>query len=158
MSKNNDNFREWDKKNLIDDLIIEFPKLKKELIIIRSDGSFLVGNILTSNILKNYYAVWHDTYQLWFIPIIFYDPSRGVMNKYMDINELIYSGFSYNEIILIKNVLTYGIKRDIHNVSPNFTSISRDIRIFRNNLTRTENKDNTNFNLDNFLNLPPLKI
>ena len=80
------------------------------------------------------------------------------MNKYMDINELIYSGFSYNEIILIKNVLTYGIKRDIHNVSPNFTSISRDIRIFRNNLTRTENKDNTNFNLDNFLNLPPLKI
>jgi hypothetical protein len=79
------------------------------------------------------------------------------MNKFMDINELIYSNFSYKEIYMINNALKDGIGRDIHYASPVFTSISRDIRTYRNNLKSKENT-HTNFNVDDFLNLPPLKI
>jgi hypothetical protein len=107
MSINNDHFREWDKTNLIDDLILQFPKLQSNIIIKRSDGSFLVGNIMTSNIYKNNYAERDNKFQSWFLPVIFYDPNRCTMNKFMDIYELKYSGFSYNDICLIKNVLTY---------------------------------------------------
>ena len=57
----------------------------------------------------------------------------GSMNKFIDIHELTYSYFTYNEIIIIKNALKYGIRRDIHDASPIFTSISRDIRTFKNN-------------------------
>jgi hypothetical protein len=82
----------------------------------------------------------------------------GSMNKFIDIHELTYSYFTYNEIIIIKNALKYGIRRDIHDASPIFTSISRDIRTFKNNFKNKENKDCLNFNPDDFLNLPPLTI
>jgi hypothetical protein len=164
MSRYNDNFREWDKTNLIDDILIEFPKLKNDIIIRRSDGSFVHGIIMKSNIYKNHYAEWDDAFQSWFLPIHFFDPIKGSMYKFMDINDLTYSYFTYNEIIIIKTALKYGIRRDIHDASPIFTSISRDIRTFKNNFKNKENKENkennesTNFNPDDFLNLPPLKI
>jgi hypothetical protein len=157
MSIQNDNFREWNKINLIDDLIILFPKLQENIIIRRSDGSFLRGNVIRSNIYKNFYAEWDDKYQSWYLPVIFFDPINGSMNKFMNINELIYSNFSYKEIYMINNALKDGIGRDIHNASPVFTSISRDIRTYRNKLKSKENTQ-TNFNLDDLLNLPPLKI
>jgi len=157
MSIQNDNFREWNKTNLIDDLIILFPKLQEYIIIRRSDGSFLRGNVMRSNIYKNSYAEWDDMYQSWYLPVIFFDPINGSMNKFMDINELIYSNFSYKEIYMINNALKDGIGRDIHDASPVFTSISRDIRTYRNKLKSKENT-HTNFNLDDLLNLPPLKI
>jgi len=157
MSIQNDNFREWNKTNLIDDLIILFPKLQENIIIRRSDGSFLRGNVMRSNIYKNSYAEWDDMYQSWYLPVIFFDPINGSMNKFMDINELIYSNFSYKEIYMINNALKDGIGRDIHDASPVFTSISRDIRTYRNKLKSKENTQ-INFNLDDLLNLPPLKI
>jgi len=158
MSRLNDNFREWNKSNLIDDVTILFPKLKENIIIRRSYGSFSIGNVMKSDIHQNYYAVWKDKYLSWFLPVIFFDPINGSLNKFMDINELIYSNFSYNEIIIIKNALNYGIERDMNNASPVFTSISRDIRTYQNNFLRKENTHKTNFNIDDFLNLPPLKI
>jgi hypothetical protein len=158
MSIQNDNFREWNKTNLIDDLIILFPKLQENIIIRRSDGSYLRGNVIRSNIYKNFYAEWDDKYHSWFLPVIFFDPINGSMNKFMDINELIYSNFSYKEIIIIKNALNDGIERDMNNASPVFTSISRDIRTYRKNFLKKENTHKTNFNIDDFLNLPPLKI
>ena len=157
MSKCNDYFREWDKQNLIDDLIILFPKLLNSVIIRRSNGDFYNGYILKSNIFKNFYAEWDDGHHSWFLPIVFCDSIKGRMYKFMNINELIYSGFSYNEIILIKNTLINGIRRDIHNISPDFHSFNRDLRTFRNNL-RNENTNNTNINPDEFLNIPPLTL
>jgi hypothetical protein len=158
MSKINDHFREWDKKNLIDDLIILFPKLQNNIIIISSSGCLIYGNVLISNIINNYYAKWHEEYQSWFIPITFSDPVKGTMNNYMDINNLIYSNFSFNEIYIIKSTLTNGITRDIQNVSPIFHSINRDIRIYNNNLLIKEKSDNTNVNPERYINIPPLTI
>jgi hypothetical protein len=76
----------------------------------------------------------------------------------MNIKELIYSGFSYNEIYLINNILREGISRDMNNSSPVFHSISRDIRNFKNSLTKKENTNNKNINPDDFLNMPLLEI
>ena len=158
MSKINDYFREWDKQNLIDDLIILFPKLQNKIIIVSSYGYLIYGNVLKSNIINNYYARWYDEYQSWFIPITFSDPVNGIMNKYMNINDLINSNFTYNEIYIIKNALTNGIKADIHNVSPIFHSINRDIRIYNNNLLIKEKSNSTNFNDKIYINIPPLTI
>jgi hypothetical protein len=158
MSKINDYFREWDKQNLIDDLIILFPKLQNKIIIVSSSGCLIYSNVLKSNIINNYYARWYDEYQSWFIPITFSDPVNGIMNKYMNINDLINSNFTYNEIYIIKNALTNGIKADIHNVSPIFHSINRDIRIYNNNLLIKEKSNSTNFNDKIYINIPPLTI
>ena len=158
MSIENDYFREWDKVNLIDDVIRRIPKLGLDLTIKVSEHFFVTGKVLLSTILKNYYVIWDQMHQSWFIPIVFFDPFIGMKYKYMNIKELIYSGFSYNEIYLINNILREGISRDIHNSSPIFHSISRDIRNFKNSLTKKENTNNKNINPDDFLNMPLLEI
>jgi hypothetical protein len=150
--------RDFTKRNLLNDLVEMFPKLGKSLLIPRSDGTFTFGNVLQSNIFKNYYAQWIEIYQSWFIPTIFIDSQNGAMFKYVDINDLSLSNFSWEEIHQIRKALEEGIyMQDMTKVSPNFHPINTWPN-FKKKFTRKNNSPISPIKPDEFLNMPPLTL
>jgi hypothetical protein len=151
--------RDFTKINLIDDLIEMFPKLANGIFIPRSNGNFTFGNVLQSNIFKNHYAEWDEHYQSWFIPTIFVDPYVGSMFKFVNINDLSLSYFSWEEIHQIRKALEQGIYiKDMTKVSPDFHPINKDWLDFKRKFSRKNNSPNPNFNPDDYLNIPPLTL
>lgn len=157
--------RDYTKKNLIDDLVERFPRLGQGVLIPRSDGNYIFGFVTQSNIFKNYYAEWDEDYQSWFIPTFFVDPEKGTMFKFIDINHLSLSYFSWEEIHQIRKTLEEGIFiEDMTKVSPDFHPINRDWLEFKKKFPRKNNSPNTNpnpnpnSNPDDYLNMPPLTL
>jgi hypothetical protein len=151
--------RDFTKPNLIEDLIEMFPKLANGIHIPRSDGNISFGYVSQSNIFKNFYAEWDEKYQSWFIPTNFFDSQKGLMFKFVDINNLSLSDFSCKTIHQIKEALEQGIYiKDMTKVSPNFHSINREWLEFKKKFSRKNNSLNPNSNPDDYLNIPPLTL
>ena len=160
MSNNTYFIREYTKTNLVDDLMELFPKLKKHIYIPRSDGTFSLGIILMSDIIKNYYFIFSSTYNSWLIQTCFYNSENKLIFKMIDVESLRFSNFSENEIKEIIEALNKGVRGniDFSKTSPDFHPINHNINEFEKMFARKNPDVNPGFNPDSFLNIPPLKI
>ena len=157
MSQNTYFYRDYSKVNLIEDIIEFFPKMGGPIYIPRLDGSFNYGVIVLSNFYNNKYARFASNINKWFIQTYFYCSGQCI-NKYIAIDDLIFSNFSQNEILQINEALNKGVKKhfDFSSISPEFHSINYRKNEFEKLFRKSENK--TNIDPAIFLNLPPLKI